>query len=155
MTQRRIMEKTGISSVEDLMYADLRHVGWDKGDAFYAAYRHLYSKYKMPEQRKIMAAIEADPAVKKRIEGERETEKRLTGEQLAVETSKEKIISDLIIARKAMKPGTKEWGEYTKMIADYSKIKQDDIKTDEQPIRYYLPALYPTSCKDCLLKKKK
>lgn len=149
--QRKIMEQTGIKSVEDLMYADLRRAGWDKGDAFYAAYHNIYSGYKLSDQRQIIAKIESDTAIAARISGMKNGEKKISGEELAMETSKEKILSDLIIARKSMKPGSKEWGEYTKMIADYSKIKQDEIKTDDKPIRYLLPVHYPKSCKDCLI----
>lgn len=150
-TQRRVMEKTGIKSVEELMYADLRRVGWDKADAFYAAFRHLYSDYRINDQKRIMDKLEADDAIKARIANVKAGERKISGEELAIETSKEKILSDLIIARKGMKPGSKEWGEYTKMIADYSKIKQDEIKTDEKPIRYHLPVHYPRTCRDCLI----
>lgn len=147
--QRQIMDRTGIDTVEDLMYADLRRAGWDKADAFYAAYRHLYSGYKINEQKRIMNQLENDPNIKRRMNG---TEgKAIPLSELAKETSKEKILSDLVMARKRMREGTKEWAETTKMIADYAKIKQDEIKTDDKPIRYFLPVNYPTSCKNCLI----
>lgn len=148
--QRQILNKTGIETVEELMYADLRRAGWDKADAFYAAFRHLYGTYPKRDQAKVMARLENDPKIKARMAGST-GEKEISLEELAKETSKEKILSDLVMARKRMREGTKEWAETTKMIADYAKIKQDDIKTDEQPIRYFLPVHYPTSCKDCLV----
>lgn len=137
------------------MYADLRRIGWDKADAFYVSFHHLYSGYAMREQNAIMKRLEADPNISRRIIGEKKDDERMTPAELARETSKEKIISDLLKARKRTREGTKEWADYTKMIADYTKIKQDDIKVDEQPIRYYLPVNYPTSCKDCLIYKNK
>lgn len=133
------------------MYADLRRVGWDKSDAFYAAFHDLYSDYPMSQQKKLLKSFEENPAIQARIAKTVDGESMLSLDELAKETSKEKIISDLIIARKNTKPGTKDWADYTKMIADYTKIKQDDIKTDEQPIRYHLPVLYPRTCKDCLI----
>ena len=65
--------------------------------------------------------------------------------------TKEKILSDLLMARKGTAEGSKEWSDLTKMIADIAKVKQDEIKVDDEPIKYFLPAHYPTSCKDCLL----
>lgn len=150
-SQRRILEQTGIKTVEELMYADLRKIGWDKSDAFYAAFRNLYYSYPRSEQNALMRQLENDPKIKARIEGKKQEEERIPLDDLAKETSKEKILSDLLIARRRTKEGTKEWNDLTKMIADYAKIKQDDIKTDEQPIRYFLPVNYPRSCKDCLI----
>lgn len=148
--QRQILDKTGISTVEELMYADLRRAGWDKADAFYASFRHLYGTYPKRDQMKIMTRLENDPKIKARMAGS-DNNKEISLEELAKETSKEKILSDLVMARKRMREGTKEWAETTKMIADYAKIKQDEIKTDEQPIRYFLPLRYPSRCKDCLI----
>lgn len=155
ITQREILNKTKIKTVEELMYADLRRVGWDKADAFYAAFRHLYSAYPLSQQKKLMSQLESDQHIKARIAGAEEGKNKISGEELSMETSKEKILSDLIVARKSMKLGSKEWGEYTKMIADYSKIKQDDIKTDDRPIRYFLPVRYPRSCSECLIYQNK
>lgn len=149
--QRQILDKTGIGSVEELMYADLRHVGWDKADAFYAAFHNLYSDYPKRDQMKVMSKLESNAAIKKRIAGLDKDETKISNEELALETSKEKILSDLILARKTMKVGTKEWIDITAKIADYTKIKQDEIKTDERRILYHLPARYATRCEDCLV----
>lgn len=153
--QREILQKTGIETVEELMYADLRKVGWDKADAFYAAFHHLYSNYTMKDQRKLMASFENDPNIKDRMVDADPNKDIIPLDELAKATSKEKILSDLLKARKRTKEGTKEWNDLTKMIADYAKIKQDEIKTDEQPIRYLLPVRYPTSCKNCLINQNK
>ena len=60
-SQREIMEKEKISSVEDLIYADLRRSGWTKGDAFYAAYRDYYSGYTKKQQTALINQLENDP----------------------------------------------------------------------------------------------
>ena len=155
--QREILQKCGLSTVEELMYADLRRLNWDKADAFYAAFHHLYSDYPLRSQKELMSHLESGPCIKDRISGADQGKDIIPLDELAKATSKEKILSDLLKARKRTREGTKEWNDLTKMIADYAKIKQDEIKTDERPIRYYIPVRYPTSCKNCLvvLNKKK
>lgn len=155
-TQKQIFEQSGITNVESLIYADLRRAGWSKPDAFYAAYRHIYGNALHKDQKRIIEALENDSAIKKRIEVGKTTETdRIPLQDLARETSKEKILSDLVLARKRTREGTKEWTDLTKAIADYAKIKQDDIKTDEQPIRYYIPLKYPRSCDECIIYQNK
>lgn len=153
--QRAIMDETGIKSVEMLIYADLRRLDWSEADAFYAAYRDTYSHLPKGQVRALMRKIEADRAVQKRITGSDATEvdnfRILPSEEIAKATSKEKILSDLLLARKGMTEGSKEWSDTTKMIADIAKVKQDEIKVDEEPIKYYLPCSMPSSCEDCVI----
>ena len=52
-----------------------------------------------------------------------------------------------------MKEGSKEWTETTKLIADYNKIKQDEVDTQNDVIHFFLPQNYPTACSNCLLFK--
>lgn len=152
--QREILERTGIASVEDLMYADLRRSGWDKGDAFYAAFRNLYANMSKSQQRILIKNLEESDVIKSRIfqDGEQDKAKdKISVEELKMATSKEKVLSDLVMARKKMSEGTKEWIDTTKLIAEYAKIKDDSSKLDKQLIRYYIPVKYPKSCKDCLI----
>ena len=137
------------------MYADLRAMGWSGADAFYAVYRDTYSTYPKREINKIIKRLDENPAIVSRMNIKEENinnRQELSSKELAYETSKEKILSDLIISRSKVKKNSKEWIDITKMIADYSKIKQDDIKT-EQPIMYHLPVHYPKNCKDCIIGK--
>lgn len=152
---RAVMDKSGIESVEELVYADLRRIGWAKSDAFYVAFGRLYRSYTMVQQRKLLNEYETKPSIVARINNSIDTGGTIPLDELAKETSKEKILSDLLVARKRYKSGSKEWTDLTKAIADYAKIKQDDIKTDEQPIRYFLPVHYPTRCQDCLIYQQK
>ncbi len=158
-SMRAVMEKTGIGTVEELIYADLRRMGWSKSDAFYVAFGRIYRSYTMVQQRKLLNEYETKPAIVARINNSVDAGAgTIPLDELAKETSKEKILSDLLVARKRYKSGSKEWTDLTKAIADYAKIKQDDIKTDEKPMRYFLPVHYPTRCQDCLVyqqKKKK
>lgn len=149
---RSVLEKTKIETVEDLVYADLRRAGWNKSDAFYAAYWHIYSGYTMIQQNRMMKAIEDNPNIKARIN---DAGGKMSKAELSSETSKEKVLTDLVLAKRRTREGSKEWIDLTKMIADYTKIKQDDIKTDDTPIRYYLPVKYPRRCDECLIYQQK
>lgn len=106
---------------------------------------------------KEMNRLESLESVQKRIAevtGARSSEKEeLTPEELAKATSKEKILSDLVIAQRRQKQGSPDWLKTTALIADYNKIKQDDIQVEDTTVHFYLPKNYPTSCKDCLLRK--
>lgn len=147
---RQELDNTKIGTVEDLMYADLRHMGWTKQDAFYVSYHHVYGSMSITQQNRIATKIESNPYIKARIDNIRD-KTMLSPDEIAKETSKEKLLSDLLLARSRTKSGSKEWIDITAKIADYAKIKQDDIKTDDQPIRYHLPVHYPRTCKDCLI----
>lgn len=147
--QRELLEKLSISSLEDLVYADLRRAGWSRGDALYAAFRDTYRGCNKRQLTSLTKQMEEEPGIKARINAD--AEKHLSTQELSKETSKEKVLSDLVLAKKKFKEGTKEWIDLTKMIADYTKIKQDDTKIDEQPIRYYIPENYPKNCKECLI----
>ena len=155
VAQRAVMEEFGLKNVELLIYADLRRCGWNEADAFYAAYRDSYARLPKGQQRTVIKRIEDDNGVQRRINGDNankdEKIKILPTAEIAKATSKEKILSDLLMARKGTAEGSKEWSDLTKMIADIAKVKQDEIKVDDEPIKYFLPAHYPTSCKDCLL----
>lgn len=74
---------------------------------------------------------------------------KLSPEELAKATSKEQILTDLIVARRKMKEGTKEWTEQTRLIAEYARIKQDELQTEDTTVHYFLPLNYPTNCQSC------
>ena len=156
VAQRAVMEEFGLKNVELLIYADLRRCGWNEADAFYAAYRDSYARLPKGQQRTVIKRIENDKGVQRRItgnDGEKKDEKIkiLPSDEIAKATSKEKILSDLLMARKGTAEGSKEWSDLTKMIADIAKVKQDEIKVDDEPIKYYLPVHYPQSCNDCVI----
>ncbi len=143
----RLYKKYGMARPEYLLYADLRAVGWSIHDAWSVAFQGMGLNWPKEELQKEQSKLEALESVQKRIsevtgkmsEGRQE----LTLEELARETSKEKILADLILARRKLREGSKEWGDYTKMIAEYSKIKQDDIQVEDTTVHFYLPERYP------------
>lgn len=147
----------GMKSAEYIIYADLRAAGWCKRDAWSVAFQGTGLNWDKAELEREMNKLESLESVKKRIadvQGEHsDSADKLSPEELAKATSKEQILTDLVVARKKMKEGTKEWTEQTRLIAEYARIKQDEIQTEDTTVHYYLPVNYPQSCKDCLIFK--
>ena len=147
----------GMADVHYMIYADLRACGWTMRNAWMVAFNGQGTNWTKDMLEKEMNRLEALESVQKRIEdvkGERTREKEdLTPEELAKETSKEKILKDLVIARRRYKEGSKEWTEQTKLIAEYSRIKQDDIQVEDTTVHFHLPVSYPNRCEECLIFK--
>lgn len=148
----------GMKVAEYLIYADLRAAGWSMHDAWAVAFQGKGFNWAKAELEREMNRLETLGSVQKRIaeiqgKARMEDEAKLSPEELAKETSKEKILTDLVIAKRKMKEGSKEWTETTKLIADYNKIKQDEIDTQNNVIHFFLPQNYPTACSNCLLFK--
>lgn len=147
----------GMADVHYLIYADLRACGWSMRNAWMVAFNGQGTNWTKEMLEKEMNRLESLESVQKRIAevtGARSSEKEeLTPEELAKATSKEKILSDLVIAQRRQKQGSPDWLKTTALIADYNKIKQDDIQVEDTTVHFYLPKNYPTSCKDCLLQK--
>ena len=147
----------GMADVHYLIYADLRACGWSMRNAWMVAFNGQGTNWTKDMLEKEMNRLESLESVQKRIAevtGARSSEKEeLTPEELAKATSKEKILSDLVIAQRRQKQGSPDWLKTTALIADYNKIKQDDIQVEDTTVHFYLPKNYPTSCKDCLLRK--
>lgn len=148
--------KYGMKEAAYLIYADLRAAGWAKGDAWAVAFQGIGLNWPKNQYLAEIEKLENLESVQTRIaelQGRKHDNGELTPEELAKATSKEQILTDLVIARKSMKPGTKEWFEATTRIADYNKIKQDEIQTEDSVVHFFLPVNYPTSHEDCLLFK--
>lgn len=138
-----------MSSVEYLIYSDLRAAGWPMRDAWAVAFQGQGLTWSKAELEREMNKLESLGSVQTRIaelQGTKEANSTpmLTPEQLAKATSKEEILKDLVIVKSQYKPGSKEWTEAVKMIADYNKIKQDELETTDNTIHFFLPVRYPT-----------
>lgn len=147
----------GMADVHYMIYADLRACGWTMRNAWMVAFNGQGTNWTKDMLEKEMNRLESLESVQKRIEevtGKRTSDKEdLTPEELAKETSKEKILKDLVIARRRYKEGSKEWTEQTKLIAEYSRIKQDDIQVEDTTVHFHLPVSYPNRCEECLIFK--
>lgn len=146
----------GMKSPEYLIYADLRSAGWSQRDAWMVAFQGTGLSWDKAELEREMNKLESLDSVKKRIADNqgKAIEDKLSPEELAKATSKEQILTDLVVARKKMKEGTKEWTEQTRLIAEYARIKQDELQTEDTTVHFYLPCNFPTGKNDCLLFKK-
>lgn len=149
-----------MASPEYKIYADLRAAGNAMRDSWAIAFQGKGFNWPKETLEREMNKLESLESVQKRIaevQGKKEKNENsedLTPEQLAKATSKEQILKDLVIARSKIKnTSSKEWADYTKMIGDFAKIKQDELQTEDTTCHFYLPINYPTGKNDCLLFK--
>ena len=142
------------------IYASLRGSGMPMRDCWAIAFQGegigVWEKSFLENE---MNLLEAQESVQKRIaevqgkKAKNESADELSPEELAKATSKEQILTDLVIARRRMKEGTKEWTEQTRLIAEYARIKQDELQTEDSTVHFFLPCNFPTGKNDCVLFK--
>ncbi len=141
------------------IYASLRGSGMSIRDSWAIAFQGQGFNWPKDTLEREMNKLEALDSVQTRIseiQGKRSAnleEDVVSPEQLAKATSKEQILKDLVIVKGKYKPGSKEWTEAVKMIADYNKIKQDEMQTEDTTVHFFIPANYPTDCQSCLIFK--
>ena len=152
-------------SAEQLAFADLLATGWEPEDAWAVAIRKGIAWTKKARKEAIEALANND-SVKERIESVQavlrknqiEAAKNIgkSDRQNIIDSamSKEQMLFDLQEALLSLPRGSKEWIDIKKMIVDVTRMKQDEIKDDNNTIHHYLPVNYPTSCEYCLLNPK-
>ena len=152
----KLKKKYGMAETEYLVYADLRACGWSIEDAWNVAFQNEGVTWPADELKRQQNKLESLDSVQQRMADTRGDTKdkkiadaELSAEELARETSKDKILADLVIAKKKMTQGTKEWIDTTKMIGDFTRIKQDELQTEDTTIHYFLPISFPKSCDEC------
>lgn len=155
-TFQRKAKDYGLARAEYLCYAAMRAAGIGVNDAWNMAFQNTgqtWDKSRLKaEQQKLegLDGVQQFIADIKKVNGGGEGND-LSADDLAKATSKERILSDLLKARALTKPSSKEWIDITAKIADYARIKQDEIKEEDTTIHYYLPVNYPKMCKECLI----
>lgn len=141
------------------IYASLRGSGMSMRDSWAIAFQGYGFNWPKGELEREMNILESQESVQNRIaevqgkKAKNENSDELTQEELIKATSKEEILRNLVIAQRKQNFGSPEWQKTTAMIADYSKIKQDEIDTENNTVLFYLPVAYPRTCSDCLLFK--
>ncbi len=141
------------------IYASLRGSGMSMRDSWAVAFQGYgfnWPKATLEAEMNKLESLESVQARISEIQGKKSAniaENELSPEELAKATSKEQILTDLVIARRRMKEGTKEWTEQTRLIAEYARIKQDELQTEDTTVHYYLPMDYPADCQSCLIFK--
>lgn len=141
------------------IYASLRGSGMSMRDSWAIAFQGYGFNWPKGELEREMNILESQESVQNRIaevqgkKAKNENSEELTQEELAKATSKEQILKDLVLAQRKAKYGSPEWLKIVASIADYNKIKQDEIDTENNTVLFYLPVAYPRTCSDCLLFK--
>lgn len=148
-----------MASPEYKIYADLRAAGNAMRDSWAIAFQGYGFNWPKDTLEREMNKLESLESVQKRIaevqgkKAKNENADELTQEELIKATSKEEILRNLVIAQRKQKFGSPEWQKTTAMIADYSKIKQDEIDTENNVVHYYIPLSMPRCCEDCIIFK--
>ena len=50
--------------------------------------------------------------------------------------------------------GSTEWIQTKKLIIDVTRMKNEEVKKEDNTVHHYLPIDYPRSCENCLLNPK-
>lgn len=147
----------GLKDARYLCYAAMRAAGIGINDAWNLTFQNAgltWDKNRLKAEQQKLENLEGVQLFISELKKERENKSQvdeISADDLAKATSKEKILSDLLKARNLTKPSSKEWIDITSKIADYARIKQDEIKEEDTTIHYYLPVNYPKTCKECLI----
>lgn len=148
----------GMKDPRYYIYASLRGSGMPMRDCWAISFQGEGFNWKKDALEREMNKLESLESVQKRIAEvngirDRNSGDELTPEELAKATSKEQILKDLVLAQRKAKYGSPEWLKIVASIADYNKIKQDEIDTENNTVLYYLPLAYPRHCNECALFK--
>ena len=148
-----------MASPEYKIYADLRAAGNAMRDSWAIAFQGYGFNWPKDVLEREMNKLESLESVQKRIaevqgkKAKNENADELSAEELAKATSKEQILKDLVLAQRKAKYGSPEWLKIVASIADYNKIKQDEIDTENNVVHYYIPLSMPRCCEDCIIFK--
>ena len=149
----------GMKDPRYYIYASLRGLGMPTRDCWDLAFQGEGFNWPQDTLEREMNILESQESVQNRIaevqgkKAKNENSEELTAEELAKATSKEQILKDLVLAQRKAKYGSPEWLKIVASIADYNKIKQEEIDTESSVIHYYLPLSLPRTCSECILFK--
>ena len=149
----------GMKDPRYYIYASLRGSGMPMRDCWAISFQGEGFNWTKDVLEREMNKLESLESVQKRIaevqgkKSKNENADELSPEELAKATSKEQILKDLVLAQRKAKYGSPEWLKIVASIADYNKIKQDEIDTESTTCHFYLPVDYPSDCQSCLIFK--
>lgn len=149
----------GMKDPRYYIYASLRGSGMPMRDCWAISFQGEGFNWTKDVLEREMNKLESLESVQKRIaevqgkKAKNEDAEELSSEELAKATSKEQILKDLVLAQRKAKYGSPEWLKIVASIADYNKIKQDEIDTESTTCHFYLPVDYPSDCQSCLIFK--
>lgn len=137
----------------ELAFADLVACGWDLKDAYMLATGQGLTWTEaavLRSARELAARVGTKNRIKELRNGKLAQEvvdQKKEEEDITKALSKEAMLRDLYLARKKMTVGSKDWLDTNKMIADITRMKQEEIKTEDNTVLYYLPL----TCNKCSL----
>lgn len=147
---------------EQLAFADLITQGWPDEDAYAMTIRTGMATWNRAAIKDEVARVLALEAVQKRITTNKEVlresqvkkiQKEMKDNEdklLELATNKEKKLVELQTILNTLTPGSTEYNKINDQIINISRMKQNEVKTDDKTIHYYLPVSYPNGCSDCL-----
>lgn len=149
---------------ESMAFADLCATGWEPSDAYIVAFHKGSTWIRRALKDEVERLLESEP-VKNRIDESRNVlskrqkdsivraKDKETAEVVNSALSKEQMLFDLQTAKSRMTVGSREWIDINKMIVDVTRMKQDEVQTENTTIHHFLPVQYPTGCHDCLYQR--
>lgn len=145
------------------VFCDLVVAGWEKEDAyaFSGLWNNTYSTIMniqdmnrlFVDDKGIIEYIdtrtkELENKKKKAAQAAIEAERVETPEiDMNAELSKEAQLKELLVAKQKHPVGSKEWLDIKKMIADISRVKAENLETEEEFVHFYVPI----QCHNCSL----
>lgn len=147
------------------VFCDLVLAGWEKEDAyaFSGLWNPTYSvlmniqdmNHLLKEDQGVVSYIDMkvkeQEALKKKAKKASAEEEKARNEEkeidMVTELSKEAQLKELLTAKSLHPVGSKEWLDIKKMIADISRVKQDDIQDEDELVHFYVPI----QCHNCSL----
>lgn len=150
------------------VFCELVLAGWEKEDAyaFSGLWNPTYStlmniqdmNHLLKEDAGVVGYI--DTKVKemellkkkaKRAAAEEEKAKTEIAEiDMTTELSKEMQLKELLIAKQKFAVGSKEWLDVKKMIAEITRVKTENMETEDELVHFYVPL----QCHNCSLYNK-
>lgn len=158
----KVVKKHKLSNPQVKAFCDLIVAGWSREDAyiFSGLWNNTYSTIMnhqdmqklLTENQNVAAYIderlkENEAAKRKAAREEAKLQVEVTETDIADELSKETQLRELIKAKKMHPEGSKEWLDIKKMIADITRVKQDEIKEEDDLVHFYVPI----QCHQCKL----
>lgn len=145
------------------VFCDLILAGWDKEDAYgfsglwnptYSTLMNIQDMNRLlTDDKGVVDYIDSKVKEKENLKKKakkaaiEEENKELSDIDMTTELSKETQLKELLIAKGKHPVGSKEWLDIKKLIADLSKVKQDDIQDDDDIVHFYVPI----QCHQCSL----
>ena len=144
------------------VFCELIVAGWNKEDAYgfsglwnptYSTLMNIQDAERLLKDNKAIVEYidsrikELETAKKKAKKEEERVAVESADIDMSTELSKETQLKELLIAKQKHPVGSKEWLDIKKLIADLSKIKQDEIKEEDEYVHFYVPI----QCHQCKL----